>query len=144
MKWVLDIDNAVNQCVVQADKLKIEQVLRNFITNAIKFTPAGGTISMKAAILSTGDMKTNDNQPDDTIKTNKEEVSSSEIPYSPMQRSKSRSLNHSRFSDDEIFALEISDDNGPISNRGALCFRCEITDTGPGIAPVSVYQLLLK
>eukprot|EP00981_Chlorochromonas_danica_P001759 scaffold381_cov168-Ochromonas_danica.AAC.12 len=137
LKWVLDIDGAVNQCCVQADRLKIEQVLRNFITNAIKFTPAGGTISMKAAILSTGDMKTNDcdNQADDTIKTNKEDVYSSEIPYSPMQRSKSRTLDHHRrFSDDEIFALEISGDNSPISNRGALCFRCEITDTGPGIA----------
>ncbi len=36
---------------IKADKIKLEQVLRNFITNAVKFTPKTGTISVIASLI---------------------------------------------------------------------------------------------
>jgi signal transduction histidine kinase len=37
-------------CVVSADVYRIDQVVRNLVTNACKFTPSGGTITVKAVI----------------------------------------------------------------------------------------------
>jgi signal transduction histidine kinase len=37
-------------CFISADVYRIDQVVRNLVTNACKFTPSGGTITVKAAI----------------------------------------------------------------------------------------------
>ena len=39
------------QCLIEADKYKLSQVIRNFISNALKFTPEGGTVTIKATIV---------------------------------------------------------------------------------------------
>jgi len=41
-----DVETALSGYVVEADRYKLSQVIRNFISNAIKFTPEGGTISV--------------------------------------------------------------------------------------------------
>ena len=50
----LALDVAPDLGVVHADELKLKQVVLNLLTNAIKFTPAGGSVQMTAAV--DGDM----------------------------------------------------------------------------------------
>ena len=35
---------------IEADKYKLSQVIRNFISNALKFTPFGGIVTVKASV----------------------------------------------------------------------------------------------
>lgn len=42
----------VNAILVQIDKYKMEQVVRNFMTNALKFTPSGGSITVNVTLQS--------------------------------------------------------------------------------------------
>lgn len=45
------IDNPSNKSVLlRIDKNKMSQVLRNFLTNAIKFTPREGKLSVKVSV----------------------------------------------------------------------------------------------
>ena len=46
-----DSNNAFST-VLYIDKFRVEQVLRNLVSNAIKFTPHNGTITMRFAIVS--------------------------------------------------------------------------------------------
>jgi len=49
---VVDIDMHLPHMAMQVDTMKIDQVIRNFISNASKFTPPGGTITVRARLLS--------------------------------------------------------------------------------------------
>ncbi|RYH03644.1 ATP-binding protein, partial [archaeon] len=51
LQWRSEVDEAVRGALVQMDRYKMEQVVRNFISNAIKFTPAGGRLSLTACVL---------------------------------------------------------------------------------------------
>ena len=42
---------------ITADELKLKQVLVNLLANAVKFTPAGGAISVRAALTPIGDLE---------------------------------------------------------------------------------------
>jgi signal transduction histidine kinase/CheY-like chemotaxis protein len=46
----LTVEVAPEVGTVQADELKLKQVVLNLLTNAIKFTPAGGAVRMTAAV----------------------------------------------------------------------------------------------
>ena len=51
VKYSVEIDKKDKKLtLVSADPHKLTQVFRNFVTNAIKFTPTGGTISVKVSI----------------------------------------------------------------------------------------------
>lgn len=47
IQLVLDNKLPTDTCVIEADATKISQVFRNLFSNAIKFTPAGGTVTAK-------------------------------------------------------------------------------------------------
>jgi signal transduction histidine kinase len=38
-----------NRCVVLGDRARIDQILLNILSNAIKYTPGGGTVTIKGA-----------------------------------------------------------------------------------------------
>ena len=40
----------LGSCTIEGDKHKLGQIIRNFVSNALKFTPAGGRITIKASI----------------------------------------------------------------------------------------------
>ena len=44
------IKTMLKGCYIEADKFKLSQVIRNFVSNAIKFTPAGGSIFVRAYV----------------------------------------------------------------------------------------------
>lgn len=49
IEFVIDIDEALKQRKINIDKDKIKQVFLNLLTNAVKFTPKGWKIQVKAA-----------------------------------------------------------------------------------------------
>lgn len=53
----LVIDNSGNEIAVQADKMRLQQIIFNIFSNAVKFTPEGGSIQY----TSTGELLDDDN-----------------------------------------------------------------------------------
>jgi signal transduction histidine kinase len=48
-------DVCVPRCVIEADRHKLSQVVRNLISNALKFTPAGGEVTISAELMKSSD-----------------------------------------------------------------------------------------
>jgi signal transduction histidine kinase len=51
LTYIIDVPLNMNDVFVMADKKKITQCLRNYISNALKFTPQGGTVTVRAYLL---------------------------------------------------------------------------------------------
>ena len=55
MKLLLDeeekTESLLANCLIEADYHKLTQVMRNFISNALKFTPENGTVRVKATVV---------------------------------------------------------------------------------------------
>lgn len=48
ISYMIDIDSSIGECI-KVDAFHIKQVMTNLISNAIKFTPSGGTVHIKIA-----------------------------------------------------------------------------------------------
>jgi len=48
------VNNGRSSCEVVADEQRFQQILLNFLSNAIKFTPRGGSIEVAVHIVETG------------------------------------------------------------------------------------------
>ena len=46
-----DAANMLSRVTVHGDRAKLEQVLRNFLSNAFKFTPNEGTVEVDVSVL---------------------------------------------------------------------------------------------
>ena len=60
--WRASLNPLYEHMTIYADKHKISQVLRNLISNALKFTPAGGTIQCVVAVLKVKSAADNETQ----------------------------------------------------------------------------------
>jgi signal transduction histidine kinase len=47
----MSIDNRLKDCYVEMDSLKVEQVVRNYVSNAVKFTPMNGVITVNGKLI---------------------------------------------------------------------------------------------
>ena len=47
----MDVDSDVESARINIDKHKMSQVLRNIVSNGLKFTPKGGKVTVKAEII---------------------------------------------------------------------------------------------
>ena len=57
-------NNTLHNMVMNADKAKLNQVMRNMLSNALKFTPSGGTVDVNACLFnrSAYDIASKENQ----------------------------------------------------------------------------------
>lgn len=198
LSWTTCISSQVRRAVMRADLHKMEQVLRNFITNAVKFTPAGGTITLRAVIYHAGSNKANElfrmttgsQKPQQVVNPIDQEPNNSPVAMDEVEEleeeegeamGSQQNLSKVSFRDEEINnnnnnkesidelqqeeALEVvAELNGTeeeyvdgISNATStksfkfgefaalssedLRFRCEVSDTGPGISMVCLREI---
>jgi signal transduction histidine kinase len=114
-----------------ADRSKISQVLRNFISNALKFTPSAGRVTVvRKFIPSTRPVSP------DTTPTREAEGGAHEGKH-PTLSSVMRDVVRSKFNNSAVFVTN-ADVNEPESENGTNgAIRIEIQDTGYGISLVS-------
>ena len=130
---------------ISIDKFKISQVLRNLMSNALKFTPDGGTITVRACFVPVETIETKE-----IIKNGHDNLKGSyknDITLLPVLRLKPMESQKSATSNDAVIVGDLED--GRLSNRhdgnvrtvqkGVL--HISVIDSGAGISPENQKRL---
>ena len=138
----LDASLPVNNTdLISFDKFKMSQVLRNFMSNAMKFTPDGGTITVRACFTPDLTKPLVTLQPPSNIKmpvknNNESTKSMSNFVFSSLWRKSSKSVIASNDIDVEMGQ---SNSGSGLAQPGTL--RISVIDSGAGISPENQKRL---
>ena len=139
--------------LLSIDKFKMSQVLRNFMSNALKFTPEGGTITVRACFIPVETVETNTiTNVDQRINNDKKRGSiMSDIMMLPVLHLKPRQPQKSVASNDAVVGVDL--ENGDLSDHNVGDVTCgihtvqkgmlhiSVTDSGAGISPENQNRL---
>lgn len=128
IKLSLDITEVIDNISIYIDKHKLEQVIRNFMTNAIKFTPNNGRITIRCLYfpILREDIK---------LTTS----SSTNLLESLLKNGPNELPSLKGFSKNSIVSKE--ETQNLLEKRGKI--RFEVQDTGAGISKVFIFILYL-
>ena len=139
--------------LLSIDKFKMSQVLRNFMSNALKFTPEGGTITVRACFVPVETVETNTNTNVDKPIDNDRKRGSmmNDIMMLPVLRLKPMQSQKYVSSNDSRIGLDL--ENGGLSDRNVGnvggnihtvqkgMLHISVTDSGAGISPENQKRL---
>ena len=135
--------------LLSIDKFKMSQVLRNFMSNALKFTPDGGTITVRACFVPVETVETNVISTKSTKNNNTRGSMMNDILMLPVLRLKPL---QSQKSNDSVIGVDVEDGGSSGHNfghnvvgdvhtvqKGVL--HISVTDSGAGISPENQKKL---
>lgn len=123
-------DSLLKNVSFNVDQFKLEQVVRNFISNAIKFTPVGGKITVNILVRS-ADFSNNGNSPaEDSLESNIKPKIESNV-YEKCSLSRTPSIT-AKLLNNKHGETNITIQTTP----SAEIIRFEVLDTGTGISKV--------
>ena len=136
--------------LLSIDKFKMSQVLRNFMSNALKFTPEGGTITVRACFVPVETIETNVISMKSEKNERKRGSMMNDIMMLPVLRLKPMLSQKSVTSNDFLIGVDVENDlsNHNVGNvvgdihtvqKGML--HISVTDSGAGISPENQKRL---